>query len=57
MFVLNVAIFLHIQLCIKSTWNKCITLINLFREPQILKLQLKDVYASVGQRPAESAVQ
>ncbi|XP_065940396.1 intermembrane lipid transfer protein VPS13A isoform X3 [Magallana gigas] len=27
------------------------------KEPQILKLQLKDVYASVGQRPAESAVQ
>lgn len=25
----SIAIFLHIQLCIKSTWNKCITLINL----------------------------
>ncbi|XP_078330281.1 intermembrane lipid transfer protein VPS13A-like isoform X6 [Crassostrea virginica] len=27
------------------------------KEPQILKLQLKDVYASVGQRPADSALQ
>ncbi|XP_062597875.1 intermembrane lipid transfer protein VPS13A-like, partial [Saccostrea cucullata] len=27
------------------------------KEPQILKLQLRDVYASVGQRPADSAIQ
>ena len=27
------------------------------REPQVMKLQLKDVYASFGQRPAASAIQ
>ncbi|XP_056003796.1 intermembrane lipid transfer protein VPS13A-like isoform X2 [Ostrea edulis] len=27
------------------------------KEPQIVKLQLRDVYANVGQRPADSAVQ
>lgn len=27
-----------------------------FREPQLLKLQLKNVFASVGQRPAASAL-
>lgn len=34
-----------------------VLLIDLFRKPRILKLILKDMYASVAQRPVNNAVQ
>jgi hypothetical protein len=35
------------------SWTKYL---YVYREPQILKLSLKNVFASVGQRPAANAV-